>query len=123
MVFALSVRTGISPKAFTLSSSELVEAIYIILPTLMLPDGDTTLLCAIDATTSSGVRLKLRSFTGSILATTVLMLEQIGAGADRPGTVANSGLILVAARSLISSSLRTTQQNTNKPTKNEEASK
>ena len=95
---------------------------YIVLPIRMLPDGAVTLLCAIDATTSSGVRLKLRSLFGSIFTTTVLTLEPIGGGAERPGIVENNGLMRVAARSLISSSLRPGLLNTSSPTGSDEAS-
>jgi len=55
--------------------------------------------------------------------TTVLALEPTGGGADKPGTTANKGLILVVASSCISSRVLSGLLITSSPTGREEASK
>ncbi len=70
---------------------------YIMLSILRLPDGDITLNLERASTTSSGVRLKLRSLSGSTLKIIDRAFEPNGGGADNPGMVANIGLMRVAA--------------------------
>src|SRR3569833_2019795 len=52
-----------------------------------------------------------------------LELEPKGGGADKPGTVANNGLIMWAARSYISFRLRPLAESTSSPTGREDTSK
>src|SRR5476649_2812799 len=93
------VSTGILPKFSEFLTSVFMVVKYIVLPILRFPDGDITLYFESASTTSSGVRLKLRSLLGSILKTIVRALEPNGGGADSPGIVENMGLMRVAARS------------------------
>src|SRR5437868_2731433 len=93
------VMTGMLPKFVAFFTSVFMVVKNMVLPTRRLPDGDITLNFAKASTTSSGVRLKLLSLSGSTLNTMVRALEPNGGGAERPGIVENIGLIRVAARS------------------------
>src|ERR1700754_315609 len=114
---------GMSSKCCTLASRELIEVTYMVLPTRRLPDGVTALFFVIASTTWSADKLYIRSFAGSTLIRTDRALDPNGGGADKPGTVANSGRIRVMARSKISFSDLVGLLNTSSPTGREEASK
>src|SRR3569833_1869309 len=92
------VMTGILPKLAAFLTSVFIVVKYMVLPTRRLPEGDITLNFAKASTTSSGVRLKLLSLSGSTLNTMVRAFEPNGGGAERPGMVENIGLMRVAAR-------------------------
>src|SRR5476651_2533971 len=96
------VSTGILPKFSEFLTRVFIVVKYMVLLILRLPDGDITLYFARASTTSSGVRLKLRSLFGSMLNTMVRAFEPKGGGADRPGIVENIGRMRVAARSYMS---------------------
>src|ERR1700744_1560562 len=87
------VRTGMLSKLSAFLISELMVVRYMVLSSRKLPDGDITLNFDNASTTSSGVRLKLLSLFGSTLKMIERALEPKGGGAERPGIVANIGLM------------------------------